>query len=82
MREYWTRKYGNCRHLEQFHRAVLVRGRHLALPLTEYPALDTFAKSNQAWTRAAAAVGETAVRCALAKARLEPADIDHLFLSL
>jgi alkylresorcinol/alkylpyrone synthase len=79
LREYWTRKYGNSRHLEQFHRAVLVRGRHLALPLTEYPGLDTFAKSNQAWTRAAAAVGETAVRCALAKARLEPADIDHLF---
>ncbi|MGO9057115.1 MAG: type III polyketide synthase [Candidatus Binataceae bacterium] len=77
--EYWTRRYGNSRHLEQFHRAVLVEGRHLALPLTEYPGLDTFAKSNQAWTKAAADVGEAAVRCALAKARLEPTAIDHFF---
>lgn len=79
LREYWTRRYGNSRHLEQFHRAVLVRGRHLALPLAEYPALDTFAKSNQAWMGAAEEIGEAAVRCALAKAGLDPTEIDHFF---
>jgi len=79
LREYWSRKYGHTRHLQQFHQAVLVSGRHLALPINEYPALDTFAKSNQAWTRVAVEVGEAAMRSALDKAGLEPAAIDHLF---
>jgi alkylresorcinol/alkylpyrone synthase len=77
--EYWTRKYGNARRLDEFHRAVRVRGRHLALPMTEYPALDTFAKTNQAWITAAAQVGEAAIRSALDRAGLEPSDVDHLF---
>src|SRR5438309_1135813 len=79
LRDYWTRKYGNARRLDDFHRAVRVRGRHLALPITEYPALDTFAKTNQAWNTAAVEVGEAAVRSALARAGLEPADVDHFF---
>ena len=79
LREYWTRKYGNARRLNDFHRAVRVRGRHLALPITEYPSLDTFAKTNQAWNTVAVEVGEAAVRSALKRAGLEPADIDHFF---
>jgi alkylresorcinol/alkylpyrone synthase len=79
LREHWIRKYGNARRLDEFHRAVQVQGRHLALPLTEYPALDTFAKSNQAWLKAAAEVGESAVGCALEGAGLAPGDIDHFF---
>lgn len=79
LREYWTARYGNTRRLDEFHRAVRVRGRHLALPITEYPALDTFAKTNQAWNRAAEEVGEAAVRSALDRAGLEPADVDHFF---
>ncbi len=79
LREHWTRKYGNSRRLNGFHRAVSVRGRHLALPLTDYPALDTFAKSNQAWIKAAGEVGEAAMHSALDRAGLAPADIDHLF---
>jgi alkylresorcinol/alkylpyrone synthase len=79
LRQYWTQRYGNTRRLDEFHRAVRVRGRHLALPLTEYPALDTFAKTNQAWNAAAQRVGEAAVRSALERAGLEPGDIDHLF---
>jgi alkylresorcinol/alkylpyrone synthase len=79
LREHWTRKYGNSRRLDEFHRAVQVNGRHLALPMSEYPALDTFAKSNQAWIGAATEVGEAAVRSALDRAGLTPTDIDHLF---
>ncbi len=79
LREYWTARYGNARRLDDFHRAVLVRGRHLALPITEYPALDTFAKTNQAWNRAAEQVGEAAVHSALDRAGIEPADVDHFF---
>ena len=37
LRDYWTRKYGNARRLDDFHRAMRVRGRHLALPIAEYP---------------------------------------------
>jgi alkylresorcinol/alkylpyrone synthase len=79
LHDYWTRKYGNSRRLDEFHRAVQVRGRHLALPITEYPALDTFAKTNEAWNTAAVAVGEAAVRSALERAGLEPGDLDHFF---
>jgi alkylresorcinol/alkylpyrone synthase len=79
LRDYWTQKYGNSRRLDDFHRAVRVRGRHLALPITDYPALDTFAKTNQAWNTAAVAVGEAAVRSALDRAGLEPGDVDHFF---
>ncbi|HEV3110550.1 MAG TPA: 3-oxoacyl-[acyl-carrier-protein] synthase III C-terminal domain-containing protein [Candidatus Binataceae bacterium] len=79
LRDYWTRKYGNARRLDDFHRAVRVRGRHLALPITEYPPLDTFAKTNQAWNTAAVEVGEAAVRSALDRSGLEPADVDHFF---
>src|ERR1700759_5394359 len=70
LREYWTRKYGNARRLDEFHRAVGVRGRHLALPITDYPELDTFAKTNRAWQSAAVKVGEAAVRSALDRAGL------------
>jgi alkylresorcinol/alkylpyrone synthase len=79
LRDYWTRKYGSSKRLDEFHRAVRVRGRHLALPISEYPPLDTFAKTNQAWTTAAADIGEAAVRTALERAGLEAADIDHFF---
>jgi alkylresorcinol/alkylpyrone synthase len=79
LRDYWIRKYGNTRRLDEFHRAVRVEGRHLALPLAEYPPLDTFAKSNQAWCTVAAEVGESAIRCALSGAGMAARDIDHLF---
>jgi alkylresorcinol/alkylpyrone synthase len=79
LRNYWTAKYGNARRLEEFHRSVRVRGRHLALPLDHYAALDSFAKTNRAWTTAAIQVGEAAVRAALDKAEIEPADVDHFF---
>jgi alkylresorcinol/alkylpyrone synthase len=79
LRAYWAARHGNTRRLEEFHRAVRVRGRYLALPLAEYPALDTFAKTNHAWSRAATQTGEAAVRAALAQAGLEAGDVDHFF---
>lgn len=79
LREYWIARHGNARRLEEFHRAVRVGGRYLALPLAEYPALDSFAKTNQAWNKAALQTGEAAVRAALERAGLEAPDIDHFF---
>lgn len=78
-REVWGKKHFNLERLEQLHRAVRVGGRHLALPLAEYPALESFAARNAAWTRVAVEVGEQAVRSALLAADVAPAQVDHLF---
>jgi alkylresorcinol/alkylpyrone synthase len=77
-RAHWEKKHFNVDRLDDLHHAVRVKGRHLALPVEEYPPLDTFAKSNAAWIRCAADVGEAAVRDALARAGLGPRDVDHL----
>jgi alkylresorcinol/alkylpyrone synthase len=76
---YWGAKHFNVERLADVHRAAQVGGRHLALPLAEYPGLDTFKKSNDAFVRVAADVGEAAVRAGLAAAGLAPADVDHLW---
>ena len=78
-RELWGEKHFNLDRLEQLHRAVRVGGRHLALPLAEYRALESFSARNAAWTRAAAEVGAQAVREALLAADLSPAQVDHLY---
>jgi alkylresorcinol/alkylpyrone synthase len=78
-RAHWGQKHFNLDRLEQLHRAVRVGGRHLALPLAEYPALESFAARNAAWTRVAVEVGEAAVRNALLAADVAPAQVDHLF---
>ena len=58
----------------------VVGGRHLALPLAEYPALDSFAQANDAFIRVGAEVGEAAMRDALARAPgSRPRDVDHLY---
>jgi alkylresorcinol/alkylpyrone synthase len=79
LRDYWVRRYGSAKRLDEFHRAVRVRGRHLALPISDYPALDSFGKTNRAWKTAAAQVGEAALRSALDRAGLQPVDVDHFF---
>jgi alkylresorcinol/alkylpyrone synthase len=76
---YWGQKHFNVERLADLHRAARVGGRHLALPLAEYPGLDTFRKCNDAFVRVGAEVGEAAVRAALAGAGLAPADVDHLW---
>ena len=78
-RELWGQKHFNLDRLEQLHRAVRVGGRHLALPLDEYRALESFAARNAAWTRAAVEVGARAVRDALAAADVAPRQVDHLW---
>jgi len=77
-REIWGQEHFNLDRLEQLHRAVRVGGRHLALPLERYRALESFAARNEAWTKAAVAIGEKVVRSALLVADLSPAQVDHL----
>ncbi len=77
--EHWRERYFNHARLEQLHRNVMVGGRHLALPLEEYPALTTFGKTNDAWIRVAEEVGGRALERALGQAGVEKAELDALF---
>jgi len=79
LRAYWERQHFNVDRLADLHRAVRVKGRHLALPLGAYPGLDTFKKSNDAWIAAATDLGAQAVRAGLDRAGLAVHDVDHLF---
>jgi alkylresorcinol/alkylpyrone synthase len=78
-RAHWGKKHFNLDRLEQLHRAVQVGGRHLALPLEQYEALESFGARNAAWTRVAVEVGEDAVRKALLAADVAPSQVDHLY---
>src|SRR5512133_2273095 len=76
---YWSAKHHNPERLADVHRAAQVGGRHLALPLAEYPALDSFRKTNDAFIRVGTDLGEAAIRSALDAAGLAPRDVDHLW---
>ncbi len=67
--------------LERFHRNVQVKGRHLALPLEAYAALDGFQTRNEAWTRAALELGERVVCALLERAGMLPREISHLLFT-
>ncbi|HVP31810.1 MAG TPA: 3-oxoacyl-[acyl-carrier-protein] synthase III C-terminal domain-containing protein [Myxococcota bacterium] len=79
LRAYWGARFHNPRRLEQLHRNVLVGGRHLALPIEDYPKLSSFGDANDAFIRCATELGERAVRNALERAELEPRDVRHVF---
>src|ERR1700688_3097498 len=66
---------------ERLHRSVGVRGRHLALPMEDYRALDSFSKMNDKWVERATGLGEEAIRSALQQAGLAPASVDHIFFT-
>jgi alkylresorcinol/alkylpyrone synthase len=78
----WGEKYEQSRRwrstFEQIQRSVRIDRRYLALPVSEYPALDSFAKTNAAWSRAASELGAAAARNALAAAGISARDVDHL----
>src|SRR6266540_2382187 len=76
---YWSAKHHNADRLADVHRAAQVGGRHLALPLADYPGLDSFGKTNDAFIRVGTELGEAAIRAGLRAAGLEPRDVDHLW---
>ncbi|UCE86461.1 MAG: type III polyketide synthase [Deltaproteobacteria bacterium] len=78
-RRIWKPHFRNVARLEQIHRNVLVRGRHLALPVEEYEKLDSFARSNAAFIRCAVDLGAEAVIDGLERSGLSPQEIDHIF---
>jgi len=66
---------------ERLHRSVGVRTRHLALPMENYRALDSFSKTNDKWIERATELSMEAAESALAQAGLKPIDIDHIFFT-
>jgi alkylresorcinol/alkylpyrone synthase len=67
--------------LRSLHANTGVEGRHLVLPLEAYAALEDFTRCNAAWLQGALDLGERAIRAALARAGLEPADVDIVFFA-
>jgi alkylresorcinol/alkylpyrone synthase len=62
--------------LDRLHEATGVRTRHLALALADYPALDGFGATNDAFIRVGTDLGTRAVVQALDQAGLAAADVD------
>src|SRR5688572_18158791 len=63
---------------ERVHRSSQVGARHLALKLEDYPRLDGFGGSNDAFIRVGTDLAEEALRSALADAGLKPRDLDFI----
>ena len=79
LRAHWATRYYNVDRIEAVHRHALVGGRHLALRLQDYPALDTFTASNDAFIRCALDLGAEAIDRGLQGAGLARRDVDHIF---
>jgi alkylresorcinol/alkylpyrone synthase len=79
LKKHWARRHFNLERLDQLHQNVLVDGRHLALPLEEYEALDSFTAANDAFIRVAVEVGARAVANVLEASGLAIEDVRHLF---
>jgi alkylresorcinol/alkylpyrone synthase len=77
----WERQHHNPARVEQLHRAVLVGGRNLALPIEAYEQLSGFGEANNEYIRVGTTLGAEAVRNALATAGLEATDVDAIFFT-
>jgi alkylresorcinol/alkylpyrone synthase len=79
LKKHWAKRHFNLDRLEQIHQNVLVDGRHLALTLEEYEALESFTDANDAFIRTAVEVGARAIEDALERAGLGREDVNHIF---
>jgi alkylresorcinol/alkylpyrone synthase len=81
LKELWAGDPSVAARLDALHENVLVRQRHLALPLDCYGELGSFGRVNDVWIATALELGESAVRTALERARLTPTDVDAIYFS-
>jgi len=79
LRDLWAARHSDLRRFDQIQQALGIKGRYLALPMSEYPPLDTFARCNEAWLRIAPELGAKAVSAALGNASIDPSEVGHLF---
>lgn len=78
-REHWSKRHHNMERLEKLHKAVLVGGRHLALTIEQYDAIETWGQANDHWIRVAQDVGERAVRDAVERAGISLDQVGAIF---
>jgi alkylresorcinol/alkylpyrone synthase len=81
LRERWQHKMEEPRILNRLHANCGVEFRHTVFPLEQYPTLDTFTKTNDAWIKAAVDLGQLAICRALDRVGLSPADISAIFFA-
>ena len=77
----WGQQHHNTARVAKLHRAVMVGGRHLALPLEAYSELDGFGDANDAFIRVGTDMAETAIQRALDEAGYVAQDIDAIFFA-
>jgi alkylresorcinol/alkylpyrone synthase len=65
--------------IERLHLRTGVDGRYFSRPLTDYLALDTFGKTNDAWIDTALDLGQRSIDCALKQAGLSPDQLAAIF---
>lgn len=78
MKKLWETKFFNPDRIEQFHRNVLVGGRHLALPLERYNELKSFEEKNNAWLEVASDLAYESTKNLLERFNLKASDISLL----
>jgi len=79
LKNHWAPKVKNPEVLERVLSRVSVDGRYLSLPMVEYYGLDTWGKANDAWIRVATELGEKALCRALARAGVQPTELDAIY---
>ncbi len=75
----WMEQHHNAARVEQLHRAVMVGGRYLALPMESYHSINSFTDANNHFIRVGTDVAEEALNKALNAAQMQPEELDALF---
>lgn len=76
----WSTQHHNPRRVADLHRAVMVGGRNLALPMESYPSLR-FGEANAAFVEVGTDIGAAAVTAALQAAQVDAAEVDAIFFT-
>ena len=77
--DYWESQLNNRGVLERFHRNAGVSGRHLVLPLTEFPKVKNFGEANDVFIQQAVNLGEKVVKEALDRQQISADQIGAIF---
>jgi alkylresorcinol/alkylpyrone synthase len=81
LRDRWAHKMEEPRLLTRLHANCGVDFRNIVFPLENYPSLNTFQKTNDAWITHAVDLGQKAVCRALDHAGVGPQDINAIFFA-
>jgi alkylresorcinol/alkylpyrone synthase len=79
LKGYWGGSFDKAEVLERLHLRTGVDGRYFSRQLNDYPALDTWGKTNDAWIEVAEELGIQAIDCALKVAGVARDQINAIF---